>query len=157
MNKAFVNDDDGGSHDRCPKCDSQGVLVGTETLDAFLPAAIRSSMSDSAYYCPTPHCEVVYFDEFERTILHEQIEKPIYPKDPEAPICGCFGLTRDDIEADLREGAPRRVKEIIAKSEGPEAHCASASASGECCVPEVKRYYLRRKEAGEGRESGKDG
>ena len=28
----------------------------------------------------------------------------VYPKDPQAPICACFGMTADEVEADARRG-----------------------------------------------------
>ena len=45
---------------------------------------------------------MAYFDAFERAILSADLTKPVYPKDPDAPICACFGLTRRDIEQDVQ-------------------------------------------------------
>jgi hypothetical protein len=88
---------------------------------------------------------VAYFDIFERTIRTEALRHPVYPKDPQAPICACFGLTADDVEADIAEGGVRRVRAIIDKAKGPEAHCRTAAASGQSCVGEVQRYYMKRR------------
>jgi hypothetical protein len=102
-------------------------------------------LADPACFCPFAQCEVVYFDEFERVVLQDAMAKPVYPKDLEAPICGCFGVTTDDIDADLREGGVRRLRELLAKSKSPEAHCQTMSASGQCCMPEAQRYYMKHR------------
>jgi hypothetical protein len=67
----------------------------------------------------------------------------VYPKDPTAPICACFGLTRDDIEADVREGAPTRTKAVLQKAKSPEARCMHTAANGRSCVAYVQKYYLQ--------------
>ena len=40
------------------------------------------------------------------------LNKPVYPKNPDAPICACFGLTRQDIEQDVSEGVVTREDEV---------------------------------------------
>jgi NAD(P)H-nitrite reductase large subunit len=88
---------------------------------------------------------VGYFDSFERVVPASELLRPAYPKDSEAPICACFGLTRDDIEDDLNEGGVRRVRELLEKARTSEAHCQVTAASGQCCVGEVQRYFMRRR------------
>lgn len=143
MNKAFVKEpeDTGAAH--CPRCGSLGVAVGDETLSAQLSAEDRRGLPESAYYCPFGRCEVGYFDHFERTTPADRVLRPVYPKDPDAPICGCFGFTCEEIEADVREGGATRVRELLAKSKSPEARCATMSPSGQCCMGEVQRYFMR--------------
>lgn len=145
MNKAFLKEDESGGQGRCPLCDGAGVPVGKETLDAFVRREGRREIADTAFYCPTPHCDAVYFDVFERVIRHEELTKPVYPKDPEAPMCGCFGLTRDDIEADIREGTPTRVRSLLAKARSDAARCVVCNVSGQTCVPDVQRYYMKHR------------
>lgn len=146
MNKAFVREPDQTGPANCPRCGSLGTTVGAATLDAWLNPAARRMMPDTANFCPFPRCEVVYFDHFERVITADEVERPVYPKDPSAPICACFGFTRDDIEADLAEGVVTRTKAIVARAKGPEAQCLTAAADGRPCVAEVQRCYLRLKE-----------
>jgi hypothetical protein len=117
-------------------------------LAAHVPAARLADLPDSAYFCADARCDAAYFDVFERVILADELLRPVYPKDLEAPMCPCFGLTRDDVEADAAEGSPRRVRELLAKSKGPEARCAVRSPSGQCCMPEVQRYYMKLRTAG---------
>jgi hypothetical protein len=145
MNKAFVKEPEDTGQAHCPRCGSLGVTVREETLAAFLPEKVRQDLADTAFFCPFARCEVAYFDIFERTVRIGSVLRPIYPKDPEAPICGCFGLTTDDIEQDLQEGGVTRVKALLAQAKTQAAHCQTASPSGQSCVTEVQRYYMRRK------------
>jgi hypothetical protein len=80
---------------------------------------------------------------FERRATVEQVQHPVYPKDQAAPLCGCFGLTADDVQADIDEGGVRRVKELLAKAKMPEAHCLTKAVSGQCCVADVQRYFMK--------------
>ena len=52
-------------------------------------------------------------------MLTGDLDGPVYPKDPDAPICACFGLTRLDIEADVREGTDEPAPLHVAKARQP--------------------------------------
>lgn len=145
MNKAFVRESDGLDDPRCPACGATGLLVRGDVLEIYLKKKARAKLGDSAYFCPTGVCTVAYFDEFERHIETTELAKPAYPKDPDAKICACFGLTAADIEKDVKEGAPTRVRALLEKAKSDAAQCDSCSASGQSCIPEVQRLYLRKK------------
>ena len=142
MNKAFVREPD-QTADYCPRCGSQGQQVGRETIQFYLPDGKTPTVSDPANFCPSPQCKVAYFDAFERTILTDELARPVYPKDPDAPICACFGLTRRDIEADVREGVVTRVRAVLEKAKSPEARCTHLAANGQSCVAYVQKYYMQ--------------
>jgi len=144
MNKAFVKEDD-SIVARCPKCSSPGSPVYRETLEAHLKPEALKQLNDLAFFCPFSRCQVVYFDLFERSIDESQILKPVYPKNPVAPLCACFGLTTDDVEDDLRDGSVTRTRACVERAKSPEARCAIASPSGQSCVAEVQKYYMRRR------------
>jgi Zinc binding domain len=145
MNKAFLREPDDNGQRFCPRCGSLGVPVSAATWQAQLadPAAVQ--LAEPASFCPFARCEIVYFDEFDRTVPIESLRQAVYPKDADAPMCGCFGLTCDDVEQDLREGGAARVRALLAKSKSPEAHCQVRSASGQCCIPEVQKYFMKRR------------
>ena len=142
MNKAFVREPDQMA-EYCPRCGSKGQQVGRETIQLYLPPGKAPPVADPANFCPSPHCEVVYFDAFERVIVVGELAKPVYPKDPDAPLCACFGLSRQDVEQDVREGVVTRVKAILEKAASPEARCAQMAANGQSCVAYVQKYYLQ--------------
>ena len=84
MNKAFVREPD-QNVEYCPRCGSQGQPVGSETLTHHLPGDLIRKVADTASFCPSPRCEVVYFDAFERVVLTADLPEPVYPKDPGRP------------------------------------------------------------------------
>lgn len=142
MNKAFIREPD-QTDDYCPRCGSKGEPVGSETLAAHLTEEQRGRIADPANFCPSPKCGAAYFDAFERVILAAELLKPVYPKDPDAPICACFGLTRQDIEQDVREGVVTRVKAVLERAKTAEARCSQTAANGQPCVAYVQKYYMR--------------
>ncbi len=86
---------------------------------------------------------MAYFDAFERLILAADLRQAVYPKDPAAPICTCFGLTRADIEQDVREGVVTRTKAVLEKAKSAAARCAETAANGHSCVAYVQKYYMQ--------------
>lgn len=142
MNKAFVREPDQIA-DYCPRCGSKGQQVGWGTIRSHLPEGKTPTVTNPANFCPSPQCDVVYFDVFERVLLTGDLAKPVYPKNPDAPICACFGLTRRDIEQDISEGVVTRVKAILEKAKSPEARCSRMAANGQPCVAYVQKYYMQ--------------
>jgi hypothetical protein len=144
MNKAFVKEQD-STEGRCPKCGSPGTPVFQETLRAHLPREALENLTDSAFFCAQPRCPVVYFDLFDRVVEESAVKTSVYPKDPAAPLCPCFGLTCDDVDLDIREGVVTRTRACVERAKSPEARCGTASPSGQSCVAEVQRYYMKRR------------
>jgi hypothetical protein len=143
MNKAFIREPEQTSDLHCPACGSLGVAVVRETWQAHVADPSAVQLSESAFFCPYDKCDVVYFDMFERQVRTAALRHGVYPKDPQAPLCGCFGLTTSDVEADISEGVVTRVRAIVEKAKGPEARCLTQAASGQSCVGEVQRCYMR--------------
>ena len=144
MNKAFVKEiEDHGDH--CPLCGSTGTTVFKKTLDAHISDAARSDMPDSAFFCPHPTCSVAYFDQFERIVETPDLVNGVYPKDPEAPICACFGFTCEEIEEDVHEGGVTRVRAHVQRAQANDSECSLKAADGQSCVAIVQRYYMQRR------------
>jgi hypothetical protein len=142
MNKAFVREPE-QTADYCPRCGSKGEPVARETVQSYLPDGKSPVVADPANFCPAAQCDVVYFDAFERVIVTAELTKPVYPKDPDAPLCACFGLTRHDIEQDVDEGVVTRVKAILEKAKLPDARCARMAANGQPCIAYVQKCYMQ--------------
>jgi len=149
MNKAFVREPD-HTADYCPRCGSKGEPVGGTTLKTHLTDVQLGRITDPANFCPSPQCPVAYFDGFERVVLAADLQRPVYPKDPNAPICACFGLTRTEIEQDVREGVVTRIKAVLEKAKSPAARCTQLAANGRPCLASVQKYYMQCR-AGVGR------
>src|SRR6476469_6615927 len=129
MNKAFVREPD-TTDVLCPKCGSAGTSALRAAFENNVPPEARRSLAATTYFCSTPSCPVAYFDAFEATVPIDALRHPVYPKDPRAPLCACFGLTIDDVQADIDEGTPTRIRALLAIRKPPDAHCEELSATG---------------------------
>jgi hypothetical protein len=148
MNKAFIREPDETGQLHCPGCGSLGIAVERQTWQAHVADGAAGGLAESAFFCPYARCRVVYFDMFERRVTTDQVRHGVFPKDPQAPICGCFGMTLAEVEADARAGVVQRVRELVARAKSPEAQCQTMAASGQSCVAEVQRAYMKAR--GEG-------
>ena len=144
MNKAFVREPEFDGKAYCPKCGSLGAAVNAVTLDQHVQQPIRSRLGDAAWFCGFPKCDIAYFDLFESSVSVNELKAPVYPKDADAPICACFGFTVEDLEADVADGTPTRIRELLARSKSSDANCRLLAADGQCCMREVQRLYMMR-------------
>lgn len=142
MNKAFVREVEETS-DRCPSCGSTGTPVFATTLETWLRPEQRKVLCRSAFFCPHETCGIAYFDRFDRVIPAEEIATPFWPKDREAPVCPCFGLTLHEIEEAARTESVDEVRETIRRAGTPEACCNTASPSGQSCIGSIQKCYMQ--------------
>jgi hypothetical protein len=142
MNKAFVREPE-TTEVLCPRCGAAGIDTLRAAFEMHVPADARRPLAASTYFCPTPTCSVAYFDAFEAVVPVEALTTAVYPKDPAAPLCPCFGLTMEDVEADVAEGTPTRIRALLAKAKSPEARCDELSPTGRSCIPDVQKCYFK--------------
>lgn len=145
MNKAFVREPEFDGRAFCPHCGSLGTPVNKATLDRHVRQQSRRQLGDAAWFCDFKQCDVAYFDLFERSVAVNELQSQVYPKDIDAPICACFGFKLEDIEADVQDGTPTRIRELLAKSKSSDAQCHTLAADGRCCMREVQRLYMKLK------------
>lgn len=145
MNKAFVREPDADARVTCPRCGSVGTTVGNGPIELYVPVPLRDQMLNAAWCCSNAACEVVYYNMFEQTVRSVELLTPVYPYDPNAPICACFGFTLHDIEDDADESQPLRIRALLARSQSPEARCQAVAVDGRCCMREVQRLYMKLK------------
>jgi hypothetical protein len=148
MNKAFCKEPEQSARPLCPRCGAEGQPVGEATLEAHLAAADAGSLAEPVAWCDTESCPVAYFDSLERFVEVSRATGVHWPKELTGPLCACHGLTCDDVDADLADGEPTRVRAVILRAGAPGAQCAIRAADGRSCVARVQRYYVRRKAAG---------
>lgn len=126
---------------RCPVCDGLGDPVGSATLDAHVPAELRTALGGAAFYCGAPSCRTGYFNAWGAAVPADRIVAPAWPKDPDGPICPCFGMKSAEVVSDAREGRKERIKDLVERSKGPDARCAASASDGVCCVAKVLRLF----------------
>jgi hypothetical protein len=147
MNKAFIKEVEDRIDRDCPVCGSLGVSVLDQTVDAHLTADDRVQLGQTVYYCPSPTCDVSYFDLHGKFLTASRILDPAFPKNSAAPLCRCFNFTWNDLQADLNDGGVRRVRELLQKSESTAANCTLTMPDGRCCIAEVQKTFLRLRAA----------
>jgi hypothetical protein len=148
MNKAFVREPDDDGRAYCPRCKSLGLPVMRGPLDTHIRPEARSKMRDDAWFCNFPRCDVVYFNQFDVVITIDELRGPVYPKDSHAAICACFGFTYDEVVADVDDGTPTRIRELLAKSKSREANCHTLAAAGRSCMTAVQELYMKLRSQG---------
>jgi hypothetical protein len=148
MNKAFVREPEDDGRQLCPRCGSVGVPVGAAAMDAHIRPASRAKMLHDAWFCPFASCDVAYFNQFDSVVTTDELVRPVYPKYADAPICACFGLTYDDVAADVAEGAPTRVRHLLERANSSEARCESLAADGSSCIGAVQELYIKLRARG---------
>jgi hypothetical protein len=148
MNKAFVREPEDDGRGYCPYCGSLGTPVGEGPLDTHIRPKSRAKMRDAAWFCGFPRCEVAYFNQFDAVVLMNELKGAVYPYDVTAPLCACFGLTYDDVEADVRDGEPTRVRQLLTKSKSSNARCHTLAADGRCCMGAVQELYIKLRSQG---------
>jgi hypothetical protein len=143
MNKAFIREPEDDGRAYCPRCGNLGLPVERGPLDTHIRPEHRAKMQDDAWFCGFSRCDVAYFNLFDAIVLMDELGAPVYPYDANAPICACFGLAYDDVEADVRDGQPTRIRELIAKSKTDAAQCHTLAANGRSCLSAVQELYMR--------------
>jgi hypothetical protein len=148
MNKAFVREPEPDGRAFCPRCGTLGTPVENDTLNEHVQPDARNKLGDSAWYCPYARCDAAYFNLFEAIVLVSELNAAAYPYDLDAPMCGCFGFAYDDVEADVRDGTPTRIRELLARSQTAEAQCSRLAIDGQCCLGAVQELYMRLRSPG---------
>jgi hypothetical protein len=152
MSRAFVKEPE-TSGPACPSppgCGGAGVPVSRVTLQARLRPEAAARFAGEAYFCPDPACEVAYFDAGRERATREELVAPVWPKQPGAPLCACFGVVRETLQDFGRRGDKAAMRAFLERAGSPEARCESRAADGHCCATEARRVFLRALEGAAG-------
>lgn len=133
----------------CKECGNKGNSVQEITLKSLVkePKLEVIDHLDGFYYCETPSCMVVYFDNEQRVYLHkEDVKVRVGIKETESPIpvCYCFGWTQERIFEQIeQQGNNTAVQEISAKVKAGECECEIKNPSGRCCLGYVNKMVKK--------------
>lgn len=144
VNKAFCREPDATAPPRCPGCGVVGSAVTAATVAAH--TATPEAVSEPAYFCGTEACGVAYYDLFERSIAVGEARDLFWPKDPQGSLCGCHGLTADDVDDAIDTGDLSAVRRVVQASARADAACGLRSCDGRPCAARVQRYFVRRRQ-----------
>lgn len=126
----------------CPVCGKRGKSVQIVTLQSLLLTDIRELNEQPFYFCRTPDCPVVYFDEHRNQVYtKDQVRVRIFQKDPAEDVltCYCFKFSRKHIRAVTANKGSEWAPEYITQGvvEGKCA-CEITNPQGSCCLGNVR-------------------
>ncbi|MET1123745.1 MAG: hypothetical protein ABWW66_00585 [Archaeoglobaceae archaeon] len=123
----------------CKFCGSRGLKVLPLTLGAHLKEEHWDEIDENFYFCPSPDCEIVYFNNlrdvyFTKSDVRTRVG--IKEKEEPKPLCYCNRVTeRKLLEAVEKFGLEKAI-EITRVGKG--RWCVVTNPSGRCC-----EWYLR--------------
>ncbi|SNQ60293.1 putative iron-sulfur cluster-binding metallochaperone [Candidatus Methanoperedens nitratireducens] len=129
----------------CKECGGKGKSVGEITLKSLVKEPVLEAIEslNGFYYCETPTCGVVYFNNEQQVYLHkEDLKIRVGIKETESPIpvCYCFGWTKERIFEQIKQpGNSTAVREISARVKAGECECEIKNPSGRCCLGNVNK------------------
>jgi len=128
----------------CPANGARSKRVDLLTVRSLVRKLPLETRLTAYYFCEAPDCDVVYFpmnsDEpiFRRSDLlvrvgSKETEDPI-------PVCYCFGFTRQDIRAEIRQtGQSTVAQRVRAEVQAGNCACEVKNPSGKCCLGSITR------------------
>lgn len=139
----------GGETPICRECKNKGNSVKETTLRSLIKGPKLEGIKNSAgfYFCETPACRVVYFNNEQNLYLHkEDVKVRVGIKETEEPlpVCYCFGWRQEKFFNQIREqGYSTIVQEIAAKVKAKECSCEINNPTGRCCLDEANKTVKR--------------
>lgn len=133
----------------CKECGNKGKSVKGSTLKSIVKESSFKTINNSHgfYFCETPSCKVVYFNnEYPIYLYKDDVKIRVGIKETEDPIpvCYCFGWTEERIFHEIRQsGYSTAIQEISAKVNAGECACEINNPSGRCCLGEVNKVVKR--------------
>lgn len=133
----------------CKECGNKGITVKEITLKSLVKESKLEGIKNFTgfYFCQTPPCNVVYFNNEQNVYLHKEdvrVRVGIKENEDPIPVCYCFGWTQGRIFNQIKEqGYSTAVQEITAKVKAKECSCEINNPSGKCCLGEVSKVVKR--------------
>lgn len=138
------------SEDTCRNCGTKGFKVLPLTLGVHLGVDHWDKIDENFYFCPSPECEVVYFNNISGVYFKKSEIKTrvgIKEREEPKPLCYCNRVT----EQMIKEAAERgySAEEIIdSTGAGRGKWCIVTNPSGRCCEWYLKDIISRYAEGG---------
>jgi Zinc binding domain len=128
----------------CPVNGARSKKVDMLTVKSLVRHLPLGMPNTQYYFCEAAACDVVYFPfdtqapSFRREDLLVQVGAK-QKADP-APVCYCFGFTREDIENEIAKTGHSTVGDrITAEVKAGKCACEVKNPSGKCCLGNVAR------------------
>lgn len=125
----------------CPVSGTLSRKVLHRTVENLVKLEKRSAVRDIQYYfCPDPHCSVVYFSSDSVQITKDDMSVKVFNKDSgeDVPGCYCFLWTRKRIRDEIEStGTSTAALSIAEEIHAGRCACDVKNPKGECCLGDV--------------------
>ena len=96
------------------------------------------------YFCNDSTCDVVYFAADPTAPIFRRgdllVRVGVKEQDDPSQVCYCFGITRNDIQDEIRKTGKSTIAERIrAEVKAGRCACEMKNPSGKCCLGNVMR------------------
>lgn len=121
----------------CPENGKAYAQVAKTTMLHHILQPWLLNLKDQQYYfCDDPNCEVVYFGEDNSRIKKSQLRIQVGIKEtsPEALICYCYGVSRQQSET-----CPQAKSFVIQQTRHSACACETRNPSGRCCLKDFPK------------------
>ena len=128
----------------CPESGTHSKRVDLLTVRSLVRHLPLGMPDTPYYYCTAPACDVVYFPYEVGAPMFRRADLLVRVWSKEqgdgAPICYCFGFSKQDILQEIATSGTSNVSEKV-KREVQAGHCACEvkNPSGKCCLGDVTR------------------
>ncbi len=126
----------------CPVCHNISSQVPIATVIKHIKKSWQWDKKNSGktahqyYFCHTPDCNIVYFDNANTTIKQFELRTQVGIKDPSGNslICYCFGVTKNEAikNPTIKDFVIRQTKEKVCA-------CDHFNPSGKCCLKDFPK------------------
>lgn len=128
----------------CPVSGTRSKQVAVLTVKSLVRHLPFGMPSTQYYFCDAPGCDVVYFPLHPEalTFRREDLLVRIGAKETEdsSPVCYCFGITRDQIQKEIRKtGKSAAAERVKAEVKADRCACEVKNPSGKCCLGDIAR------------------
>ncbi len=136
----------------CPVSGTRSKQVAALTVKSLVRRLPFKMPPTQYYFCDAPGCDIVYFPADSQAptfrcgdllvrIGAKEIEDPI-------PVCYCFGITKNQIEQEIRSvGKSTAAERITAEVKAGNCACEVKNPSGKCCLGDIARAVKFAKES----------
>src|SRR5579859_2856405 len=125
----------------CARCGGIGRPVSTLTIEHMVkPQFLMSASKPGFRFCASPECDVVYFHPDGQQLCKADLKVRVGLKDTEesAPLCYCFGFTREMLFQELRTDRHSQIPNLIsAELKAGNCACDVRNPQGSCCLGNI--------------------
>ncbi len=128
----------------CPVSGARSKQVNVLTVKSLVQHLSFGAPRARYYFCEDSDCDVIYFPwqsdapTFRKADLCVRVG--VKEKSDPIPVCYCFGVTRENIEEEIRRsGKSTFAERITAEIQKGNCACEVKNPSGKCCLGKVTR------------------